>query len=96
MDGIKVKYVQGIIASGDIFVAEEDLKKQIRDRFSAIACEMEGGSVGHVCFANGVPFLVIRAISDDADSGACEDYPAFVKKAAAVSAEISISLAKVL
>ena len=96
LDGIGTRYLRGIIASGDRFVADETVKKQIRERFSAIACEMEGGSVGHVCHVNGIPFLVIRAISDDADSGACEDYPSFVKKAANVSAEISTSLARIL
>ena len=93
MDKMKIKHERGVIASGDVFVAEEKIKKQIRDRFSAIACEMEGGSVGQVCFANGIPFLIIRAISDDANSGACKDYPAFAEKAASVSAELTVRLA---
>ena len=96
MESMNVRYVRGIIASGDRFVADANIKKRIRDNFKAIACEMEGGSVGHVCYANGTPFLVIRAISDDADSGACDDYPSFVKKSASLSAEISMSLAKSL
>jgi len=43
-----------------------------------------------------VPFVVIRAISDSADGGACEDYPAFAKKAAACSAEVVMRLAELL
>ena len=84
------KFIHGVIATGDRFVADDRTKKQIVERFGAVACEMEGGAVGQVCTANKVPFAVIRAISDDADGGAVEDYPAFAKKAAQTSAEILI------
>lgn len=84
----------GIIASGDIFVAASETKQKIIDTFGAIACEMEGGAIGHVCFVNKIPFAVIRAISDDADGGACEDYPAFAAKSAAVSAELVCRFAR--
>ena len=83
-------YIHGLIASGDRFVADDATKKQIIERFGAVACEMEGGAVGQVCTANKVPFAVIRAISDDADGGAVEDYPAFAKKSAETSARILI------
>ncbi|MBR4186021.1 MAG: 5'-methylthioadenosine/adenosylhomocysteine nucleosidase, partial [Clostridia bacterium] len=51
-------------------------------------CEMEGGAVGQVCTANQVPFAVVRTISDSADGGAVEDYPAFARKSAELSARI--------
>ncbi|MBQ4354153.1 MAG: 5'-methylthioadenosine/adenosylhomocysteine nucleosidase [Clostridia bacterium] len=86
----------GTIASGDRFIADAGVKKSITDRFDAIACEMEGAAVGQVCYVNKVPYLVIRAISDDADGGACEDYPAFAKKSAENSARLVIALAHTL
>lgn len=86
----------GTIASGDKFVADTAVKKYITDNFGAIACEMEGAAVGQVCYVNKIPFLVIRAISDDADGGACEDYPAFAKKSAENSAKLVIKLAETL
>lgn len=92
--GMKTKC--GTIASGDKFVADNALKKYITDNFGAIACEMEGASVGQVCYVNKIPYLVIRAISDDADGGACEDYPAFARKSAENSANLVIQLAKIL
>ena len=76
------KCVVGTIASGDQFIASPEKKKQIKENFGAISCEMEGAAVGQVCYVNRVPFAVIRAISDDADGGACEDYPTFAKMAA--------------
>ncbi|UKI38083.1 MAG: 5'-methylthioadenosine/adenosylhomocysteine nucleosidase [Clostridiales bacterium] len=57
----------GVIASGDQFVCTTERKNFIRGTFNAIACEMEGASIGHVCFINGTKFGVLRAISDGAD-----------------------------
>lgn len=54
----------GTIASGDLFVAEQKAKDKITAAFDAIACEMEGAAIGHVAFVNGVPFAVLRSISD--------------------------------
>ncbi len=88
--------VCGTIASGDKFVADAKLKEYITENFGGIACEMEGAAVGQVCYVNKTPFLVIRAISDDADGGACDDYPAFAKKSAENSAMIVIKLAETL
>lgn len=87
---------KGVIATGDRFVADTPSKEQISEMYSAIACEMEGGAVGHVCAVNKVPFCVIRAISDNADTGACEDFPTFAAKAAKNSAQAVITLAREL
>ena len=89
--GTGTKVFDGVIASGDRFVADPETKKRIVGLFGAAACEMEGGAIGQVCAANGVPFAVVRTMSDSADGGAVEDYPAFVEKAAAVSAHIVIN-----
>ena len=72
----------GVIASGDQFVASSERKAFIVDHFKAIACEMEGAAIGQVCYANKVPFCVLRAISDSADGSSHMDYPTFVKMAA--------------
>ena len=88
-----INTVTGTIATGDQFIAKQETKDRIVERFGAIACEMEGAAIGQVCFVNKVPFAVIRAISDDADSGACDDYPTFAKMAAKNSAKAVIELA---
>ena len=77
------KCTVGVIASGDQFIADKTRKNYIRDTFSAIACEMEGAAIGHVCYVNGVDFAVIRCISDNADDHAgAMDYPTLCQKAA--------------
>ncbi len=72
----------GIVATGDCFVADAAEKRRIVDTFGAVACEMEGGAVAQACFVNGVPFALVRAISDDASGKAQVDYPAFADAAA--------------
>ena len=80
--------LRGRVASGDQFIADEEKRTFIRDTFSAACCEMEGGSIGQVCYVNGVPFAVLRAISDGAADDAKMDYPAFAVKAAEQSIKI--------
>lgn len=86
----------GTVASGDQFISSSEKKDFIKKEFLAIACEMEGGSIGQVCAANNVPFCVVRAISDDADGNAPDDYPEFSKKSAKRSAGLLIEFARSL
>ena len=72
----------GTIASGDQFIASAEKKKFIKDNFDAIACEMEGAAIGHVCYVNETPFAVVRAISDSADDSSGMDYGEFLALAA--------------
>ena len=58
---------RGVIVSGDQFIADAAVKEALKRDFAGIACEMEGGSIGHVAFLNATPFAVLRAISDNAD-----------------------------
>ncbi len=80
--------VAGVIASGDVFVADAALKQQLLADFDATAAEMEGAAVAQTAVANGVPFLVIRAISDLADGSASVSFDTFEVQAAAVSAQL--------
>lgn len=54
----------GVIASGDIFVQEMEMGKKINKKFDALCVEMEGAAIAQVCYLSGIPFLVIRSISD--------------------------------
>ena len=85
---LSLPYSVGTIASGDQFVSSAEKKKFIIDNFDAKSCEMEGGSIGHVCYVNNVPFAVLRAMSDGADDGAKMDFPTFAKMAAENSTQV--------
>lgn len=69
--------ILGRIATGDIFVAEKNMRQSIADEFSAVACEMEGGAVAQVCYRNNIPCAVLRCISDDFDENQFMDFMEF-------------------
>lgn len=77
---------EGIIATGDQFICDEQKKNWIGSTFDADALEMEGASVAVVCDALKVPFFVLRAISDAADMDAGFNFDAFLESSAKVSA----------
>ncbi|MES2934490.1 MAG: 5'-methylthioadenosine/adenosylhomocysteine nucleosidase [Pseudomonadota bacterium] len=75
---------QGLIASGDEFICSEKRIRTLKaDLPSVLAVEMEGAAVAQVCFEYGLPFAVIRTISDKANAQACIDFLQFIEKVAA-------------
>ena len=54
----------GTIASGDIFCTDAKMSQKINKKFNALCVDMEGASIAQTAFLSGVPFLVVRAISD--------------------------------
>lgn len=79
---------QGTIISGDRFVAgQEALAALRRELPDALAVEMEGAAIAQVCHEYGLPFAVIRAISDGADDAAAPDFARFVREVASVYAQ---------
>ena len=84
------KLLLGTIASGDRFVSDSGIKDEIKKEFDALCCEMEGCAIAHAAYLNGIPFCILRKISDKADGSALEDYPSFEKKAAHACSEIII------
>lgn len=81
-------YRRGVIATGDIFVQDAARKRKIADTFQAVACEMEGAGVGHVCYVNHLPFCVLRAISDNGDEAATNDYQMSLDMAAERASQV--------
>ena len=87
---------RGRIASGDRFVAERGVKEQIIAATGGLCTEMEGAAVAQAAYRNGVPFVILRAISDKADDSAQMDYPTFERQAAHRCAEVTRRLAEKL
>ena len=88
LDEKQRKYKVGTIATGDMFMHDKHQKDKLHERFNAIAAEMEGGSIGHVCYVNKVPFAILRTISDG--EGGAMDYATFAEKAAQIGIEIVV------
>ena len=75
-------YVTGRVASGDQFIEAKEKKDYIISQFGAACTEMEGAAMAQAAYVNGVPFVILRAISDGADEGAIMSYTEFVVLAA--------------
>lgn len=88
--GVNIK--EGIIATGDQFIANESKRDFIEKTFSADALEMEGASVAVVCDALGVPFFILRSISDAADMDASFSFDEFLLTSADISARFVMSM----
>ena len=75
---------RGLIASGDQFIGKHAQIAALKDALPPLlAVEMEGAAVAQVCFELGVPFAVVRTISDNANDHAAMDFMRFVKTVAA-------------
>jgi len=88
----EIKLKEGVIATGDQFIADSKRKEWIRETFNANALEMEGASVAVVADALEVPFMILRAISDAADMDAGFDFDEFLKSSASESAKFIVSV----
>ena len=79
----------GLIVSGDQFVHGKAQTAAIRAHFPDVAaCEMEAAAIAQVCHQAGVPFVVIRAISDHADEQAEQSFDEFIALAGRQSAQM--------
>lgn len=88
---------EGAVGSGDSFVYKPEQVRQIRERFGEdrVACvEMEGVALAQVCRRFGVPFLIVRSLSDvpAAGEGNHLDFQAFLSKAAHNAARMVVEM----
>jgi len=71
----------GLIASGDLFFSTTEQKDDLQKMLPDVLCvEMEGAAVAQVCYEFGLPFTVIRTISDEANESATVDFTKFIEK----------------
>ena len=83
-----INVIVGRVVSGDQFISSKEVKNRLIENFHGDCTEMEGASIAHGAYLNGIPFVIIRAISDKADDSAHMDYPSFEKAAAIHSARL--------
>jgi adenosylhomocysteine nucleosidase len=82
---------EGLIVTGDTFVANPTTREDLRHQLNAAAVEMEGAAVAQVCARFGVPVIVIRSITDHADSSAPDSYRQFAEVASRNAADLALA-----
>ena len=87
----------GLIATGDSFIAGDDKIASIKSHFpEVLAVEMEGAAIAQAAQALDLPFLVIRAMSDNANHEASISFDEFIIEAGRRSAQVLLAFLKAL
>jgi adenosylhomocysteine nucleosidase len=72
------RIVEGVIVTGDVFMSDSAHREELRTTLGASAIEMEGAAFIQTCRQFGVPCLVVRSVTDRADTQALTSYQQFV------------------
>ncbi len=92
LDQKGIQYHQGLVVTGDSFISSQAQKDEIIKNFpDALCCEMEGAAFAQVAYHFNVPLIALRAISDNGDENADDDFVAFVKKVGAKAADMIVN-----
>lgn len=84
-----IQVAKGLIATGDSFMHDPARVDFVRTQFPDLyAVEMEAAAIAQVCHQFGVPFVVIRALSDIAGKESNVSFEQFLQKAALHSSEL--------
>lgn len=90
-----VTHIVGKVATGDLFVGDSAMKNAIKAKCDPACVEMEGAAVAHVASKNDVPFVIVRAMSDNSDEdgaavlkGRAFDISEYCRKASEITARI--------
>ena len=71
----------GLIATGDRFIGDAAVLDALREALPGLkAVEMEGAAVAQVAEQEGIPWLVLRVISDSADANAAQSFKDFIQR----------------
>ncbi|MCK0768804.1 5'-methylthioadenosine/S-adenosylhomocysteine nucleosidase [Chromohalobacter canadensis] len=91
----ELRIAEGLICTGDIFMADKAVVAKTRERFpSMLAAEMEAAAIAQTCHLYECPFVVIRALSDIAGKESNLSFQAFIEKAATHSAMMVEAMVK--
>ena len=86
------KAIPGVVASGDVFVDDSRLKGRLITEFGAAAAEMEGAAIAQAAQANGIPFVILRTVSDLAEKEAHVSFDELERYAGRLAGDITVAL----
>lgn len=88
-----IQVVKGLIATGDTFMNDPKRVEYIQDKFTDLqAVEMEAAAIAQVAHRFGIPFVIIRSLSDIAGKESDVSFDQFLEKAALHSATLVMKI----
>jgi len=92
-----VQTMMGLIATGDSFMNDPVRVEAVREKFEDLqAVEMEAAAIAQVAYQFGVPFVIIRSLSDIAGKESNISFEQYLDKAAKHSAELVMKIVEKL
>lgn len=85
----------GRMVTGEQFIAE-NLRDSINEKYAPLSVDMETGSIAHVCYANRIPFIAVRSITDTAEHTGIENFEENCKQASVIAKDVVLDLLKEL
>lgn len=85
------KVVWGRMVTGEAFITDEGRQKII-DEFAPLSVDMETASIAHVCYANGIPFMAIRCLTDTAEHNGIDNFDENCPKASSIAKDITVAV----
>jgi adenosylhomocysteine nucleosidase len=86
------RIVSGTIITGDVFITSHAAAGRLWQQWHAEATDMESAAVAQTSWQRGIPFVIVRSLSDAADSEAEKDIHRFYRVAAHNAALLVIAL----
>ncbi len=81
----------GVVLSGDQFIASLEKRSYLHTQFGGLCVEMEGAAIAQVCDLSGVPFLIVRAISDHGEEASLSQFLDHFRVASANAACLAVA-----
>lgn len=80
----------GKMVTGEAFI-EDSGRAEINAKHAPLSVDMETASIAHVCYANNIPFIAIRSITDTATHSGAGMFEQNVVKASEIACNITIA-----
>ena len=81
----------GRMATGEAFISDAE-RGGINEKFAPLSVDMETAAIAHVCYVNGIPFIAIRSITDNADHDGSDCFEMNCAKASLIAKDVTLAL----
>jgi len=84
----------GKVLTGDQAIVSQDKRQWLWETFHADCVDMESAAVAQVCQMNGLPWVIVRAISDSAEEDSIAEFRSNLREAASLAASVAAGITK--
>ena len=79
------------MVTGEAFI-EHEMRAAINQKYAPLSVDMETAGIAHVCYANQIPFLSVRTMTDTETQAGVEVFERHCEQAAVISKDIVLEM----